>query len=220
MCSTFKLLAAAAVLKRVDEGREKLGREIAIEKAKLVTYSPATGKHVGSVMSLEALCEAAVTLSDNTAGNLILETIGGPKAVTALARSLGDTMTRLDRNEPTLNDVPDGELRDTTTPAAMAQSIRALILGDALSAPSRRQLTGWLVANKTGDKRLRAGLPANWRIGDKTGSGDRGEANDAAVIWPAGRAPLVVTAYYKSEKATPELRENVLADVGRIAAAL
>lgn len=218
MCSTFKLLAAACVLKRVDDGRETLDRQIFVDKTKLVTYSPASGKHVGGMMSLEALCDAAVTLSDNTAANLILETIGGPKAITALARALGDQVTRLDRNEPQLNDVPRGEVRDTTTPAAMAQSVRALILSDALSARSRERLAGWLVANKTGDKRLRAGLPKDWRIGDKTGTGPRGEANDIAVIWPAGRAPLVVTAYYQNVHATAAQRDAVLSEVGRIAA--
>ena len=218
MCSTFKLLAAAVVLKRVDEGRESLEREIPISAAKLVTYSPATEKNVGGAMPLSALCEAAVTLSDNTAANLILEAIGGPAAVTAMARSLGDEVTRLDRNEPALNDVPPGEVRDTTMPAAMAKNVRTLVLGDALSASSRRQLTDWLVANKTGDKRLRAGGPANWRIGDKTGSGDRGEANDVAVVWPQGRPPLIITAYYQNAGAAPDLRDAVLAQVGRIAA--
>jgi beta-lactamase class A len=219
MCSTFKLLAAAAVLKRVDEGREKLDRKIEIEKEKLVTYSPATERHADGAMTLGELCEAAVTLSDNTAANLVLEALGGPQAVTAMARTLGDTTTRLDRTEPALNDVPPGELRDTTTPAAMARSVRTLVLGRALSPASRQQLARWLVANKTGDKRIRAGLPANWRVGDKTGSGLRGEANDVAVIWPTGRSPLIVTAYYNNENATPELRDSVLADVGRIAAA-
>lgn len=218
MCSTFKLLAAAAVLKRVDDGRDALDRQIPVERNRLVAYSPATETRAGGVMTLAALCEAAVTLSDNTAANLILEAIGGPTAVTALARGLGDRVTRLDRNEPALNDVPAGEVRDTTTPAAMTGSARAVVLGDALSAPSRQRLTEWLLASKTGGKRLRAGLPTDWRIGDKTGSGPRGEANDVAVIWPASRAPLVVAAYYRNAAATPEARDAVLAGVGRIAA--
>lgn len=218
MCSTFKLLAAAAVLKRVDDGRDALDRQIPVERNRLVAYSPATETRAGGVMTLAALCEAAVTLSDNTAANLILEAIGGPTAVTALARGLGDRVTRLDRNEPALNDVPAGEVRDTTTPAAMTGSARAVVLGDALSAPSRQRLTEWLLASKTGGKRLRAGLPTDWRIGDKTGSGPRGEANDVAVIWPASRAPLVVAAYHRNAAATPEARDAVLAGVGRIAA--
>ena len=218
LCSTFKLLAAAAVLKRVDDGRETLDRQVAIAKDKIIAYSPAVEKHLGGAMTLAALCEAAVTLSDNGAANLILETLGGPRAITALARSLGDKATRLDRIEPALNDVPPGTMRDTTTPAAMAQSVRALTLGDALSARSREQLTQWLIACKTGDNRLRAGLPKDWRIGDKTGTGPRGEANDVAVIWPTGRAPLVVTAYYRNAKTKPADRDAAIAEVGRIAA--
>lgn len=218
LCSTFKPLAVAAVLKRVDDGREALDRQIPVEPSKLVAYSPATEKHAGGVMTLDALCEAAVTLSDNTAANLILDAIGGPKVVTALARRLGDRVTRLDRAEPGLNDVPAGDVRDTTTPGAMARSVRTLVLGDTLSMASRRRLTEWLLACKTGDKRLRAGLPADWRVGDKTGSGPRGEANDVAVVWPARRAPLVIAAYYRNAAATPEARDAVLAGVGRIAA--
>jgi beta-lactamase class A len=224
MCSTFKLLAAAAVLKRVDDGREQLDRQISVTKDKIIAYSPAVEKHLGGAMTLATLCEAAVTLSDNGAANLILETLGGPKAVTALARGLGDTTTRLDRNEPALNDVPPGDVRDTTTPAAMARTVRALTLGDALSDASRRQLCDWLIACKTGDKRLRAGLPKDWRVGDKTGTGPRGIANDVAVIWPTGRAPLVVTGYYQGAKSRNDRsanghRDAVLAEVGRVAAA-
>jgi beta-lactamase class A len=219
MCSTFKLLAAACVLKRVDAGGETLDRQIPITRDKIIAYSPVVEKHLGGAMTLGALCEAAVTLSDNGAANLILETLGGPKAVTALARSLGDTVTRLDRNEPTLNDVPPGDVRDTTTPAAMARTVRALTVDDDLSEASRRQLRDWLIACRTGDKRLRAGLPDGWRVGDKTGTGPRGIANDVAVIWPPGRAPLIVTGYYRHAKATPAQRDAVLAEVGRVAAA-
>ena len=220
MCSTFKLLAAAAMLKGVDDGRETLGRQVAITKDKVIAYSPAVEKHLGGAMTLAALCEAAVTLSDNGAANLILEALGGPKAVTALARSLGDTVTRLDRTETALNDVPPGDVRDTTTPAAMARTVRALTLGDALSDASRRQLCDWLIACKTGDKRLRAGLPKDWRVGDKTGTGPRGIANDVAVIWPTGRAPLVVTGYYQGGQGANGHRDAVLAEVGRVAAAV
>lgn len=218
MCSTFKLLAAAAVLKRIDEGREQLDRQVSVTKDKVIAYSPAVEKHAGGAMTLAALCEAAMTLSDNGAANLILEVLGGPKTVTALARSLGDRVTRLDRTEPKLNDVPPGEIRDTTTPAAMARTVRALTLGDTLSARAREQLADWLIACKTGDNRLRAGLPREWRVGDKTGTGPRGEANDVAVIWPTGRAPLVVTTYYRNVRVKPAVRDAAIAEVGRIAA--
>jgi beta-lactamase class A len=215
MCSTFKLLAAAAILGRVDAGKERLDRRIAYAKSDLVTYSPVTEKHVDSGMTLAALCEAAITVSDNTAANLLLAGLGRPDGVTAFARALGDTITRLDRNEPTLNEATPGDPRDTTTPAAMLANIRALVLGDALSPPSRDQLKAWLLANKTGDGRLRAGLPGDWAIGDKTGSGEFGTTNDVGIIWPPGRAPIVVTIYFTETRAALEQRIAVLASVGR-----
>jgi beta-lactamase class A len=220
LCSTFKLLAVACVLERVDSGRERLDRPIAVPpKERLVAYSPATSQHAGGAMPLAAICEAAMTLSDNTAANLILDSIGGPPAVTAYARALGDTVTRLDRDEPTLNDVKPGDPRDTTSPAAMAANLRRIVLGDVLSEASRSQLVAWLVANKTGGDRLRAGLPKSWRVGDKTGSGSGGIGNDIAVAWPPGRAPLIIAAYYAGG-ASNAPRDAVLAQVGRIAAAI
>jgi beta-lactamase class A len=221
MCSTFKLLAAALVLARVDRGDERLDRRVVFGKEALVTYSPVTGKHVGAPgMTMAELCDAAVTLSDNTAGNLLLASFGGPAGLTAFVRTLGDRMTRLDRIEPELNEAIPGDPRDTTTPASMLSDLRALLLGDALSAASRAQLTAWLVASTTGGQRLRAGVPGDWRAGDKTGTGGRGVANDVAIFWPPGRGPLLVTAYYAESVATPEQRNAVLADVGRIVAAL
>jgi beta-lactamase class A len=215
MCSTFKLLASAAVLARVDAGKERLNRRVTYAKSDLVTYSPITEKHLDTGMTLGELCEAAITLSDNTAGNLLLAALGGPDGVTTFARALGDTMTRLDRNEPTVNEATPGDPRDTTTPAAMLANIRALVLGDALSPPSRDQLKAWMLANKTGGGRLRAGLPGDWAVGDKTGSGEYGTTNDVGVIWPPGRAPIVVTIYFTETKAALEQRIAVLASVGR-----
>lgn len=219
MCSTFKAIAAAAVLARVDAGKERLDRIARYAKKDLVPYSPTTGKHVGEGMSLAALCEAAVTLSDNTAGNILLKAIGGPKGLTAYFRSLGDDVSRLDRNEPTLNEGRHGDPRDTTSPAATAADLRRLVLGDALSAGSRRQLVDWLVATRTGDARLRAGVPAGWRVGDKTGTGDNNTANDIGVIWPPNRAPIIVTAYLTAAKAPMEARNAALAEVARVAVA-
>ncbi|HEY0660900.1 MAG TPA: class A beta-lactamase [Lysobacter sp.] len=221
MCSTFKWLAAALVLARVDRGEEQLDRRVVFTRDDLVTYSPVTGLHIGEPgMTMGELCHAAVTLSDNTAGNLLLASFGGPAGLTAFARSLGDTMTRLDRIEPELNEATPGDPRDTTTPAMMLANMRALLVGDALSAASHAQLIEWLVASTTGGKRLRAGLPSNWRVGDKTGTGEKGVTNDVAILWPPGRGPLLVTAYYAEMVATPEQRNAVLADVGRIAAGL
>ena len=221
LCSTFKLLAAALVLARVDRGEEQLDRRIAYDRDALVTYSPVTEQHVGAGMTLAELCHAAVTVSDNTAGNLLLASFGGPPALTAFARSLGDAATRLDRIEPELNDVPPGDERDTTTPAAMLVCLRALLVGDALSATSRTRLRDWLLASSTGGRRLRAGVPADWLVGDKTGTGERGATNDVGILLPPGRGPLLVAAYYDApdEAAGPQ-RDAVIAEVGRIAAGL
>jgi len=219
LCSTFKLLAAAAILARVDAGQESLDREIEVRPQDIVTYSPETEKHVGRTMTLAAICEAAITLSDNTAGNLMLDTLGGPQAVTAYARSLGDTVTRLDRLETALNDVAPGDPRDSTTPLAMIGDLQALLVGDALTARSKDQLTAWLIANKTGDARLRAGLPPDWRVGDKTGSCNARTANDVAIARPPGRAPILIAAYLTDSSATREVQNAALADVGRAVAA-
>jgi beta-lactamase class A len=221
MCSTFKFLAAACVLARVDRGEESVGRRVVYGKADLVPYSPVTEKHVGEGgLAIGEICEAAVTLSDNTAGNLLLDSFGGPSGLTAYTRSLGDDVTRLDRRETELNEARPGDPRDTTTPAAMVEIMRKTVLGTVLSTGSREQLAAWLVANKTGDKRLRAGVPKGWQVGDKTGSGANNATNDIAVIWPPGGAPIVVAAYYAEARGSDEERSAVLAEVGRLAAAL
>jgi beta-lactamase class A len=217
MCSTHKFLAAGFALQRVDQGRDSLGRRISYSKDDLVTYSPTTEKHLGDGMTLGELCEAALTLSDNTAANLILDSLGGPAGFTSRARALGDDVTRLDRIEPALNEAKPDDPRDTTTPAAMAENVRKLVLGDALSAPSRDRLASWIVANTTGDKRLRAGIPRDWRVGDKTGSGGNSQTNDIAVVWPPDRGPLIVTAFYAMSPTLDDERERVFAELGRLA---
>jgi len=219
LCSTFKWLAAAAILARVDQGKDTLDRPIEIRAEDIVTYSPATEKHTGGTMKLAAICKAAITLSDNTAGNLMLGALGGPQAVTAYARSLGDTETRLDRIEPGLNAVSPDDPSDTTTPSAMVADLNVLLVGDALSPASRDQLTAWLVANKTGDTRLRAGLPEGWRAGDKTGTCNASTANDVGIFWPPERAPLLIAAYLAEATASREAQNAALADVGRAVAA-
>jgi beta-lactamase class A len=218
LCSTFKFLAAAFALARVDRNEERLDRRIAYAREDLVTYSPATEKHVGAGMTVGELCDATMTLSDNTAGNLLLASFGGPAGLTAYLRSLGDQVTRLDRWETALNEAKPGDPRDTTTPLAMVEILRQTVLGKALSPASREQLTAWLVNNKTGDKRLRAGVPRGWRVGDKTGTGEHNTSNDIGVLWPPGRAPIIVTAYYTEARASFDERNVVLAEVGRLAA--
>lgn len=168
-CSTFKAMLAAAVLARSVERPALLQQRVTYRQDDLVRYSPVTERHVGTGMTVAGLCAAAVQYSDNSAANLLLKLIGGPSAVTAYARAIGDDTFRLDRWETELNTALPGDLRDTTTPAAMAASLRVLALGEALPAAQRAQWIEWLRGNKVGDKRIRAGVPAGWRVGDKTG---------------------------------------------------
>lgn len=221
MCSTHKLLVVGAVLARVDRGEEKLDRRIVFGQDAVLAWAPITSHRVGAPgMTVAELCEAAITVSDNTADNLLLASFGGPPAVTAFARTLGDPVTRLDRIEPELNIGAPGDLRDTTTPHAMLGDLQRLTLGDALSPTSREKLVSWLRQTRTGLDQLRADVPANWQAGDKTGSGPHGENNDIAVFWPPQRKPLLVTAYYVNPAASADQRRAVLAEVGRIAASL
>jgi len=219
MCSTFKVLLAGAVLQRVDLAEARLDTRLPYGKADLLAYAPVTTAHVAEgALTVGDLCAAAVEVSDNTAANLLLRDIGGPAAVTAFACALGDPATRLDRTEPALNEARPGDPRDTTTPAAMVGSLRALLLGPALRPGSRARLEGWLAACTTGRTRLRAGLPPGWAVGDKTGSGQRGTANDVAILRPPHRAPILVAAYLTGSTASDAGRDAVLAEVGRIVA--
>jgi beta-lactamase class A len=221
MCSTFKFLLVAAILTRVDRNEEKLDRVIPYSKTDLLEYAPITEAHVteGGI-SISALCAAAIEYSDNTAANLLLSVLGGPEQVTAYARSLGDSDTRLDRNEPTLNTAIPGDPRDTTSPMAMLADKKKIVAEEkALSEVSRKRLIEWMVANTTGVHQLRAGLPSSWRVGDKTGSGKNGATNDIAACWPPNREPILVTAYFVGSSASSDDRHEALASVGRIVAA-
>lgn len=219
MCSTAKALTCGAVLARVDAGCDSLDRIIRFSASDLVTYSPATRDHVRDGMTLKAVCRAAMTLSDNTAENLMLATLGGPSGVTAFARSLGDERTRLDRCETALNDATPGDPRDTTTPEAMARTLERLVLGSFLSRSLREQLAAWMVANTTGGAKLRAGVPATWTVGDKTGSGGHGTSNDIAVLWKPDGRPMVAAVYLTGAEAVQEAaRSSAIAAVGRLAA--
>ena len=216
MCSTFKLMLAATVLARADRRELDRERRIVFGPDRLQQYAPVTRRHVGGPgMTIDELCDASVTMSDNTAANLLLDAIGGPPAVTAFMRQLGDTVTRLDRIEPSLNTAIPGDLRDTTTPTAMLDSMRKVLLGDALSSASRAQLLAWAIANRTGDARLRAGVPSGWRVADKTGTGEHGATNDIGVIWPEDRAPILVTVYLTETRAPAHAREAAIAEVAR-----
>jgi beta-lactamase class A len=217
LCSTFKFLAAAAVLERVDRDVERLDRRINYDKGDILAYAPVTKKHVKDGMTPAELCAAAVEWSDNTAANLLLQAIGGPAGLTRYVRALGDKVTRLDRTEPDLN-VGPGDERDTTSPAAMLGLMNAILCGKALSDRARQQLEAWLVAARPGKDRLPAGLPPAWRIGHKTGTGAAAETNDIAIIRPPDRAPILVAAYYTESAEPLAAREAALAEVGRIVA--
>lgn len=220
LCSTFKMLAAALVLARVDRAQESLARRIVYRQADLVTHSPVTAQHTGEPgLPMATLCEATVTQSDNTAGNLILDSFGGPAALTTWLREIGDPVTRLDRRETALNEARAGDPRDTTTPRAMVQTMQKILLGSALSERSRQQLADWLIANQTGDARIRAGVPRDWRVGDKTGTGSNGTANDVAILWPPGRAPLLLAVYLTESRAKPEERSATIAAAAAAAVA-
>lgn len=217
LCSTFKWLAAALVLRRVDQGLEQIDRRIRFGPEALVPHAPVTAAHAGRPegLSVAELCAAAVLESDNPAANLLVTSFGGPQALTAYARSVGDASTRLDRMEPEMNESRPGDPRDTTTPRGMAAALNRIVLGDALSATGRTQLIVWLEAVRTNTHRLRAGLPAGWRLGSKTGTGERGSTNDAGVYWPPGRPPLVVAAYLTDCQAPMARRNAVIASIGR-----
>ena len=206
-CSSFKLSLAALVLQRADVGKEKLDRVIHYPPPTL-GVSPATTKNQATGMKIADLCEAAIIYSDNTAANLLLEAVGGPAGVTAFWSSLGDSVSRLDDNEPKLNE-PD-PIRNTAIPIAMMNNLRAMLLGNALSGASRTRLLGWMHANTTGDTTLKAGLPLAWKVGDKTGRNPKyGYVADLAIITPPGRKPILAVCYIAKGN------DAVVAAVGR-----
>lgn len=215
MCSTFKMPLAATILRRVDQGRERLDRRVTYGREVLMGNSPVVEKHLDRGMTIGELCAATITLSDNAAANLLLDALGSPTDVTRFLRALGDQTTRCDRREPELNTGAPDDPRDTTTPTAIAETWKTLLTTDTLSAASRKQLTAWVVANRTGAKRLRAGLPRGWTVGDKTGNNGQDQTNDVAVIWPPRRGPLFIAAFHDQGSADDDVRSTVLADVAR-----
>lgn len=217
MASTFKGLACGALLHEHPLSSGFFDRVIRYPRTDLVEYSPVTEQHVDTGMTVSALCEAAITVSDNTAGNQILKLLDGPAGFTAFLRTLGDDTSRLDRWETELNTAIPGDERDTTTPAALAADYRALVVGDSLAEPERAQLSAWLVASATGANRIRAGLPAGWKVGNKTGSPAYGSALDVAVAWPPGRAPLVIAVLTTKSEQDAEPADDLVAAATRAA---
>ncbi|MFF8645359.1 class A beta-lactamase [Streptomyces sp. NPDC015345] len=217
IASTFKVLAAAAILRRAREQEPGL-LDVLIRYGRddLVTYSPRCEMHLETGMTVRELCDATITYSDNGAANLLMRRIGGPSGITEFARSLGDSRTRLDRWEPDLNTNLPGDRRDTTTPAAMTADLDKLILGDALHPRDRDQLIRWLLENTTGDKRIRAGLPKDWRVGDKTGTPAYGGVNDVAVAWPPRQAPWIISVYTTRLDPDTPGEDRIAEDITRI----
>lgn len=219
MASTFKWVLAAAILARVDRAELSLNDRLSYGEADLLEYAPAAREHLAEgAMTIDALAQASVTLSDNTAANLLLARIGGPAAFTQFVRSRGDEVTRLDRNEPTLNGNEPGDPRDTTSPRAMVALMQRVLCGDALSSVSRERLLGWMRATETGRERLRAGLPADWVVGDKTGTGERNAVNDVAIAVPPGRAPVLIAAYTSESSAEMKALQAAHADIAKVIA--
>jgi beta-lactamase class A len=194
MCSTFKASLVAYALSRVDRGQDSLEALISYSATDIQDWhAPVAEANLpkGS-LSVREMCRASIEESDNTCANLLLFRVGGPSALTAFWRKNGDQVTRLDEPEPFLNRTALGDPRDTTTPAAMARTLRGFVLGRVLSEPSRTEFTKWLVGCQTGANRLRAGLPTTWVIGDKTGNNGNDAAGDIAVVWPKANFPIIV----------------------------
>ncbi|EMO8817819.1 LAP family class A beta-lactamase [Klebsiella michiganensis] len=210
MMSTFKVLLCGAILVRVDKGLEQLERRITYNKHDLDDYSPLTSQHIADGMTVSELCNAAITTSDNTAANLLLSTIGGPEGLTHFLRSTGDSYTRLDRHEPSLNEAKPGDERDTTTPAAMAQTLEKLLNGSVLTEKSRKKLISWMQEDKVGGPLFRSVLPAGWMIADKTGAGDHGSRGIVALLGPGGKPSRIVVLYItNTHSSMNELNEHI-----------
>lgn len=222
MCSTFKWLLAAQMLHMDMHMPGFREQQVRFSESDLLEYAPAArGNLARGWMTVEEMCEAIVVVSDNTCANLLLDGAMGPEGLTRFLRANGDAVTRLDRLEPELNEVPPGDERDTTTPLAMAQTMQRFLLTDEVLNPdSRERLTGWMVESRTGRERLRAGLPAEWRAGDKTGTwnGAHNATNDVAIAWPPGRAPIVIACYLHASTADFAARNAAHAEIARIVA--
>lgn len=224
-CSSFKLSLAALTLWRDQQSIDDADRLVRWSEDELVAYSPFTAPRTEQGATLSALAEATQKTSDNSAANVLLREFGGPEALTRFWRLIGDTGSRLDRIEPALNHVPKGELRDTTTPAAMVRTVAALCFGEVLKDANRQTLRQWMVDTKTGARRVRAGLPEGWTAGDKTGTsfwpGMASLYVDIGFATPPARAPLTFATYYRApniQSGVDPRSEQVLAQVGEVLA--
>lgn len=213
MNSTMKVPLCGAVLARVDDGEMSLSDELPVQQSDILSYAPVTKEHIGQTMTLGALCNAALDMSDNTATNLLIEHLGGPASVTQFLRSIGDSVSRSDRYETALNTFVPGDPRDTTKPVVMSDTLNTLLLGDALSIDSREQLMAWMSHGGVTGALLRHDAPASWKIADKSGSGDHNR-NIVALITPDDGAPRIVTIYISDADADFETRNAALKALG------
>ncbi len=209
--STYKALAAALVLKQ--NTMEELEEVITYTEDDLVSYSPITEKHVDTGMTLAELSEAAVRTSDNTAGNLLFEELGGPEQFQQSLREIGDDVTQSDRYETALNEFTPGNTRDTSTPAALATSLQGFAVGDLLTDDKLELLLDWMQGNATGDTLIRAGAPEGWTVADKSGAGRYGTRNDIAVVWPPDREPIILAIMTRHDTEDAEYDDALIAEV-------
>ncbi len=224
-CSSFKLSLAAMVLARDATGSLDADKRLSWSEDDLLFVSPFTTRRLGEGATLSELAEATQKYSDNAAANLLLRELGGPAALTAFWREIGDTTSRLDRTEPSLNNVPQTEIRDTTTPAAMARTVAKLAFGEVLPEARRATLKRWMVETETGARRVRAGLPEDWVAGDKTGTsiwpGMGSLYVDIGFVEPPARPPITFATYFRARDthdAIDPASEATLAKIGDIIA--
>lgn len=211
--STCKALAAGALLAATSDA--DLDRVVRYRRADLVAHSPVTERHVATGMTLRDAAEAAVRYSDNTAGNLLFDALGGPAGFERALRDAGDRVTRPVRGEPDLNAATPGDERDTSTPRALVGSLRAYTLGGALPPADRELLLSWMRASTTGSGLVRAGVPAGWQVADKSGTGGYGTRNDIAVVWPPGGAPIVLAVMSNRDSRDAEPDDALVAQAAR-----
>lgn len=217
MCSTFKVILSAAILDESTRSKDLLTEKLTYTQEEIIQHSPITEKHVATGMTVSELCAATIQYSDNTAANVLLKKLGGPEALTRFTQKIGDPSFRLDRWEPALNTAIPGDPRDTTTPAAMTTTLQSLTFGPALGPDGRKQLLQWMDGNTTGDKRIRAAVPKDWQVGDKTGSGSYGTTNDVAVIRRPGQGPIIITIFLTGPDKKSPWRDETIAKAASIA---
>jgi beta-lactamase class A len=215
LTSTFKSIACAKLLYDVDQKRTELKNTVAVNRDDLVTYSPVLEAYVEKEIALGDACQATMLTSDNTAANIVIESVGGTESITSFLRDIGDVNTRLDRVEPGLNEALPNDPRDTTTPISMTNTLNELVFGTVLSQDSRVQLIDWMKRNEVTGNLLRSALPAGWEIGDRSGAGGFGARSITAVVWRDKQSPLIVSIYVSQTDASMDQRDLAIVEIGK-----